>query len=44
MSTHDGQPRKRGGRAVDKATPGQAGFPQSKTLEGYDRGHGVSVQ
>lgn len=23
MSTHDGQPRKRGGRVVDKATPGQ---------------------
>ena len=21
--------------------PGQAGFPQSKTLEGYDRGHGL---
>ena len=24
MSTHDGQPRKRGGRVIAKATPGQA--------------------
>ena len=90
MSTHDGQPRKRGGRVIAKATPGQAmtlarnlplthsvlekaienatpgqlgflanlfeaentsraeskrrrplrqaGFPQNKTLDGYDQG------
>ena len=93
MSTHDGQPRKRGGRVVARATPeqvtalacnlplthsvlgkaienatpgqlgflanlfeaenasrarskrwrlpGQAGFPWNKTLDGYDRGHGL---
>ena len=93
MSAHDGQPRKRGGGVVDKATPGQvmtlarnpplthsvprdaienatpgrpgflanlfekenasraeskrrrlpgqAGFPWNKTLDGYDRGHGL---
>ncbi len=93
MSTHDGQPRKRGGRVVARATPGQvtalarnlplthsvlgkaienatpgrpgflanlfeagnasraeskrrrlpgqAGFPRNKTLDGYDRGHGL---
>lgn len=93
MSAHDGQPRKRGGGVVAKATPervmtlacnlplthsvpgkvvenatpgqlgflanlfeagnasraeskrrrlpGQAGFPWNKTLDGYDRGHGL---
>ncbi len=93
MSAHDSHPRKRGGRVVAKATPGQvmtlarnlplthsvlgkaiadatpgqlgflanlfekenasraeskrrrlpeqAGFPRNKTLDGYDRGHGL---
>lgn len=34
MSAHDGQPRKRGGGVVDKATPGQV-MTLARSLSSY---------